>query len=642
MKFFQRLVAGIFLLALLIIPTLFTIAQENDTITISGSGVVIPVFEALATASEVTADFKINISGTTGGINALCRGETDVVATTRPLSVEEDGLCASNNIRYIELLIGHDIVAYITPAEVEFAECLTSADLDKLFAPSEAGRTINWNQLNDENPDTPLTVVIPNSSTSIYVILDRLASGDGIRADALVQNSLEDVLDVVKNTPGALGVTSLKAAEAAGDSIKILALENTGTGDCVQPSVSTVEGRSYGGATRLFIYTNAASLGKAGLKDLLTYIADDESAAVIEAAGFSPISAQAYERDRTALESGQAGRQFSQEVVTFTIPDNLIGQVTIGGGVNAQVYLQNLTSTFTRSYPGVTITSKFEGEPAGLRRLCNGELDIVTTRGPLTQEQAANCQANNIAVESLSLGSQAVVLLANANTPYLTCLTTEHLTTIWSANSRNTLTTWNQVSGTFAETKMTLFAPRSGDTTINLLMTSAAGVDLPIRDDTEVNIDPLYRAAATANVEGALTFMNWRDYQRVLLNNQANIQLVGVDSGSGCVQPSPETIVDGSYPLSRPAHLIITRAALTRAEVQSLLWFLARDENFSFLETTGFIGITFADFPALRETLQSLYTQAEEAAAAQIENPPAVEETEEPPAETTPEASAEG
>ena len=32
--------------------------------------------------------------------------------------------------------------------------------------------------------------------------------------------------------------------------------------------------------------------------------------------------------------------------------------------------------------------------------------------------------------------------------------------------------------------------------------------------------------------------MNWADYQDVLANDQTNIQLVEVDAGNGCAQPT--------------------------------------------------------------------------------------------------------
>jgi len=64
---------------------------------------------------------------------------------------------------------------------------------------------------------------------------------------------------------------------------------------------------------------------------------------------------------------------------------------------------------------------------------------------------------------------------------------------------------------------------RGGDA---LLFIAGDDPNITERLDTETNADPLYRAAATANVEGALTYMGWKDYVRALVNNQANIRPV--------------------------------------------------------------------------------------------------------------------
>jgi phosphate transport system substrate-binding protein len=187
------------------------------------------------------------------------------------------------------------------------------------------------------------------------------------------------------------------------------------------------------------------------------------------------------------------------------------------------------------------------------------------------------------------------------------------------------VTNWNQVDSSFPDQAMTLFAPNAGDSNTDLMMIKVAQTDFPARDDTQLNDDPLYRAAATANVEGGLTFMGWADYQKVLANNQERIQLVGVNGGSGCVLPSAETIGDGTYPITRSARLLVNTKSLTKVPVQSFLWYLAEDDNYAQLENAGFIGVNFGDFPALRETLQKAYLDAQIAQA-----------------EATPEATAEG
>lgn len=649
MNFLQRRIGLFLLLMFVLIPGVLS-AQESETVTVVGSGTVAPLFEALAAVGAADVGLNSTITGTNGGFARFCQSQADLTTANRPISAEEDAACSQAGVNYVELLVAHHILAIIANPDAEYAQCLSAGDLSAIFAPSAQETTTNWNQLDPNNPDVSLEVYAPAEGSPTFAMLDNIIGGDGIRADAAFQSSDADTIAAVSRSNGAVGAVSLAAAEKAGETVKILELNLNQVAGCARPSAEAVENRLYEAATPLFVYVNRAALDKPGLRDLLDFMVGDEAAAVVTEQGFTPPTAAAYETDRAVLE-GTLERQFSRGAGDYQIPAGLSGAVAIGGTATGRSYLDGLISSFNASYPGVTTDFSPEGDPAGFRRLCNGELDLVIAAGQLSPEQVQNCEANNITPLTIELGRRAVILLANADSEYLACLTTEQLKTIWSAESGGAVTTWNEVSVEFPETPMTLFAPATGSIYTDVLLLSAAGASLPVRADTQTNTDPLYRAAATANVAGGLTYMSWAEYQRVLANNQSNIQLTAVDAGDGCITPSPETITDGSYPLALPARFIISQAALNRAEVQSFLWYAFSDENFTRFNEAELIGLSFGDLPVVRDTLLQAYARAAELVSVPEAAPEATAETTpeatpdataEPAAETTPEAAPEG
>lgn len=649
MKAFQRGFGMIFLLALVITPfSLLAQEDEGDAINVSGSGIVSPLFEALASASEAEAALNVNVTGTSGGISAFCQGDADVTLATRPMSVEEELVCERNQVEYSEYLIGLNVLAIIAHPELNFVQCLDRSALNRIMAPSSTGQVTDWLQLNivTSTPieSTPLNIFAPPETARIFPILDRLIDGIGLRSDAVIEADSEAIIASVNSTPGAIGAVSL--TDALEGEARILELsDDLG---CFAPSSDNVEGRVYNAADRLFAYVNAASLDKPGLRDVLNFISTSESNPVVEAAGFSPLTEASLLVNQSLASGEEAGRRFSLEVVEFQIPASLFGQITVGGAAGLVGYLDSITNQFTGTNPGVQITVQMGGEPAGIRRLCNGELDIVATHGPLSEEQATNCEANNIATTSLELGREAVVVLANAADTHLTCLTREQLLSVWSIAGETPVTAWNQVSEDFPETNLVLVAPQAGLNYTDLLLRSAEGPVLPLRTDVaETNANPLYRAAAVANVEGALTYMTWQQYQSVLENNQANIALVEVDGGDGCILPSEASITDGTYPLTRNNMLVISQPALARVEVQSLLWYMLSDENYFVLEPYNLIGITFGDLPLIRERLQAQFAQAQVSqlevgpGEGEAEVTPEADDESSPDSEVTPEATSE-
>jgi len=313
--------------------------------------------------------------------------------------------------------------------------------------------------------------------------------------------------------------------------------------------------------------------------------------------------------NRESLETGRTGRVFSIEENAFVIPSGVTGTVTAAGSAAVAEFFNASTGAFSSSYPGVTITSTISGQPAGFRRLCNGEVDLALAFSDLTEEQAQNCAANNIMTYTLELGRQTVVMVANAGSPYLQCLTTEQIATAFSAQNAGTITNWSQVDPSFPETPLTLFAPGRGSDLTDLLMLTSGSMQ-PARVDMQFDDDAAYRAAATANVEGGLALLSWSEYQDILTRGQQNIMLVSVDAGEGCVEPSFASIVDGSYPLTRPARVVANLAALNRPEVQSVLWYLISDENFPQFASADLVGVTFENLADLRASLQTAFTEA--------------------------------
>lgn len=624
---------GMLILITLVLNALPAAAQDETDVMVVGSGIVTPVIEALA--EEAGVPVTVNVAGTNAGFASFCAGDAAIVAAARPLSAEEQAACDVGGVNFVELPVAYEIVGVIGNAESDFGQCLTTGDLDALFSPSATAD--NWSQLAPTNADIPLTLYVPAPDTTEYTLLDTLVDGIGTRASATTPEG--SIVEAVSTTPGAIGVVDLAAAQAAGDDVTIFEL-NTNAAGCAEPSAENVEARTYDGAYRLFAYVNADALPAA--RPIYEAAYSDQGAAIITTAGFTPLTANTLEQAQTVLSDAQIGRQFSREVVAFEIPQNLTGAVNIAGSASGAGYVEAVTGAFVQSYPAVTVTFTPEGEPAGIRRFCNGEVEIILAYSALTEEQLANCDANNVIPETIPLATQAVVLVANANSDHLTCLSTDTIAALWAA-AAETPATWNQVDSEYPEQDIFLFAPTSGSVALDVLLLQTAGAGAVTRTDLEENDDPLYRGAAAANVEGGLALLTWDEYQAVIDAGQENIQLVSINAGGECIEPTLETINSGDYPLARQINLIVNQLALGRQEVQSLVWYMFTDQNYPQFAMSGLVPVPFPTLPDVRAELETTFATAAEAAAqavlAELEATP--EATGEATPDATPEATAE-
>lgn len=628
MTLLQRTAGVLMLLAVLLVPAA-TLAQDNDTITVGGSGIAAPVFEALIAASGVEGAFDVTVQGTGAGLADLCAGTLDVALAGRAIDPLEEAACDAAGVAFVELQLANEALAVIVSSDNNRLECVTASNFNTLFAPSARGTTISWSTLDAAAPAADVALVLPPATTTAYALLDTLTSGDGIRTDVALAADYAAVIEQVAGNADAIGVVNLAAASGA-EGVRVLPVSNPVAVTCYDATPENIENGNYQAGLPLFAYVNAASLGKAGLGDVLAFAASDGAAEAVSAAGVTPLSATAAATLADVVANGTTGRTFSRAVVSYQIPPTVAGQVNVGGVAHAFTLFNNVTTSLQNTY-NLTTQTFFEGQPASVRRFCNGELDIVVISEPLTAEEIASCEANQITTMEIPVGHQAAVLVASAEADYLACLTTDQVASIWQASSE-TPETWNQISATMADAPVYLFAPQFGDSLSGLV--AGSGI---LREPTEANTDPLYRAAAVANAGSGLTYMTLADYERALANGQQGIQLVAVDAGNGCVTPSAATVADGTYALTRGVTLLVNNASLANEPVKALLWSLFSDTNFSLTNATGFADLDLTDFADARDMLQTAFDEAAAQAAEEAATAEETESTEDADTEATPE-----
>lgn len=91
-----------------------TSLKSPETIKVDGSSTVYQITQQVATEFETSRAGKtkvsINASGTGGGFNKFCVGETDIKGASRPILVKEMDACKQAGVAYIELPIAFDAI----------------------------------------------------------------------------------------------------------------------------------------------------------------------------------------------------------------------------------------------------------------------------------------------------------------------------------------------------------------------------------------------------------------------------------------------------------------------------------------------------------------------------------------------------
>src|SRR3989304_149816 len=131
-----------------------------------GSSTVFPISEAVAEAfREVqgNVDVVVGLSGTGGGFEKFCAGETDFNDASRPIKDGEKQACAGNGIEGGGFQVAHDGLSLIVNPDNDFVDCLTVEELKKIWEPGS--KVDSWNDVRSEFPDEGIKLYGPGTDS---------------------------------------------------------------------------------------------------------------------------------------------------------------------------------------------------------------------------------------------------------------------------------------------------------------------------------------------------------------------------------------------------------------------------------------------------------------------------------------------
>ncbi len=278
----------------------------SSTVSADGSSTVGPYVTSAAEGfrKDGGGDVTVGISGTGGGFDRFCRGETDLSDASRPIKDEEAEICAANGVEYIVLEVANDALTVVVNRDNDWVSCLTVDDLEAIWEPGS--KVTSWSQVRDSFPDEPLKLFGPgtDSGTFDYFTQEIVGEEGASRTDFSASEDDNVVVQGVAGTPGGLGYFGFSYFEENQGTLK--ALEIDGGDGCVAPSVESAQGGTYAPLSRpLFVYASTEALQRPEVESFLRYMLDNEPA-IAERAQFVPLDEQQLARNVASLDEATA------------------------------------------------------------------------------------------------------------------------------------------------------------------------------------------------------------------------------------------------------------------------------------------------------------------------------------------------
>lgn len=278
----------------------------SGNIRIDGSSTVAPLTEAIAEGFQSeNPDVKVTVgtSGTGGGFEKFCAGETDANDASSQIGEEEIAACKENGVDWEEIQVANDALSVAVNPENP-VQCMTIEQLSSVW--ENGSKLDNWSQIEGLDPsyDADLTLFGPGTDSGTFEYFTEAVNGEEGNLRKNYNNVGEDdnqTVTGVSGAPGGMGYFGFSFLLENEGAIRGMEIDS-GNG-CVPPSEATVQDGTYTPLARpLFIYPSAEALKDETFDEFMRYYLDNVNE-VASSIGFIGLTDEQLTESKDKLES---------------------------------------------------------------------------------------------------------------------------------------------------------------------------------------------------------------------------------------------------------------------------------------------------------------------------------------------------
>jgi phosphate transport system substrate-binding protein len=289
-------------------------------IRLDGSSTVFPISEAVAEefqkANQGTR-VTVGISGTGGGFQKFCRGETDISDASRPISKTELTACAAAAINFIELPIAYDGIAIVVNPKATWINDITVDELKKIWAPDAQGKVLKWNQVRQGWPDREIHLYGAGVDSGTYDYFTEAVNGKAKASRGDFTSSEDDNMLVqgVSGDDSAFGFIPFAYYEENKTKLKLVPVDDkkpdNGNGP-IAPSFDSIRTGTYQPLARpLFIYVSEKALARPEVQKFVDFYLT-QGPKLAEEVGYVELGGQVYQLVRQHYTDKKMGSAFAE------------------------------------------------------------------------------------------------------------------------------------------------------------------------------------------------------------------------------------------------------------------------------------------------------------------------------------------
>jgi phosphate transport system substrate-binding protein len=282
--------------------------------------------------------------------------------------------------------------------------------------------------------------------------------------------------------------------------------------------------------------------------------------------------------------------------------DEVTGSLNISGSSTVEPITSLVAEKFRTENSGVEIAVDGPGTSDGFELFCNGETDISDASRAIDEEEVAACEANGITPVEIEVGLDALTVIGNPASS-VDCLNFGDLYALFGPESEG-FSTWSDANdlaaevggnGGFPDDPLTIVAPGAESGTFGSFIEIALG-DIIEEREQEETLRTDYQSSADDNViidnaAGNASGLGFVGFSYAEAAGET-VKKFEVDGGEGCVAPSADTVIDGSYPISRSLFIYVNPNKITEnPALEPFVDFYLTEEGLASVEEVDYVAL---------------------------------------------------
>src|SRR5215208_203758 len=280
----------------------------SGTIKIDGSSTVAPFAQAAQELfNEENPGVKITVgtSGTGGGFEKFCAGETDISDASREIKPDEEApICKKAGITYAGIQVANDGIAVVTNPDLK-VDCLTTDQLKKLW--NKGSKVKSLSEVDPSLPDTKLTLFGPDTDSGTFdFFTDKINGEEGVSREDYQPSADDNVLvQGVSGSEGGLGYFGFSYYEQNQDKLGLVKVGESAD-KCIAPSKEAIQSGEYAPLSRpLFMYPSEKSLARPEVKAFMDYVLENYET-ISEASQIVPMTQEQADKGKSDLQTAES------------------------------------------------------------------------------------------------------------------------------------------------------------------------------------------------------------------------------------------------------------------------------------------------------------------------------------------------